>query len=330
MRKPVLTFLSIWLASNVAFSNGVVAPELPLLAEARKAAEFPVLRRLQELTLDLQLLEITVKNRRDQDTEGQIATALREIENEGARRGELFAALRAEQLTTLYSFFALGRRYGAALGVADAEWNELFEAVRSGAVSSGTLAVHGRIGTLNLITLLPLHLGRQLVWKLALPPLDSRNFWLAARRKVQKEGIARLAPINRAALSLRLDELNAPFAAAEASAREFYLASHRRLYASFERHRYAIMQRVELARKALAELGRSNSAMGTPEEYSALYNKLLENLFSYGIDMSLAGGEQRDMAIKGFLFADTPEAAEALLRKLRYTESPATYNSPSS
>src|SRR5689334_11979220 len=100
-----VTVMSFWLLSSVAMSNGSVAPELPILAHSKTSAEYPVLRRLQDLTLDLQLLEVTIKTRRDEATESKISRALKEVESDGQALTERFKAIRQAQLDELYVTF---------------------------------------------------------------------------------------------------------------------------------------------------------------------------------------------------------------------------------
>jgi hypothetical protein len=325
----LMTFMSLWLASSVAFSNGSTAPELELVSRAKSSAEYPVLKRIQDLTLELQLLEITLKNRRDGQLEEGIASAVSDIESKGQKLGDSFRVIRAEQLDALFLLLVQARRFSKFAGVAEAEWNELYDSLRSGTVTAGTLVVHGKKGTLGVLSLSPLHAGKQMVWQVSIPSLDRRNFWVQARTQAAKAHAHGRSAISDAALAKAVARINAPAADAEARAKAYFNGSYSSLYRAFERHRYAILQRVQLARNALAELGKSNAAMGAPEEYAQLYNQLIDNLASYGVDVSLAGNE-RDFAVKGFLFADTPEAASALVKKLKFSPSAGSYNSPSS
>lgn len=330
LTKIASVFLSIWLVSSVAFSNGSVAPELPLLANAKSSVEYPVLRRIQDLTLDLQLLELTIKNRRDSNTEVKIISALREIEEQGVKITERFKAVRSTQLESLYQLMNLARRHGELLGVADAEWDELFDAVRDGSITAGTLTVHGRAGSMNLVSLTPLYIGKQLIWNVTLPSFDRKSFWVQARSRLRYLGAHSNPAIANQALEARVAEMNTSFFDAEKTTKEYFTTSYTKLYLAFETQRYAILQRIELARKALQELQKHSTAMGTPEEFSGLYNQILDNLFSYGVDISLSGSQQRDFAVKGFLFAESPERSQELLKKLKFTPSVASYNSPSS
>lgn len=332
-QDSITLFLCIWLFSSVAFSNGSVAPELPILAQAKSAAEFPILRRLQELTLELQLLEITIKNRRDAATEEKISTSLKEIEEEGAAITARFKNTRAVQLDGIYALFVLGQRYGRMVGVSAIEWEELFSALKEGHLTAGPISVHTRGGSLNLLTISPLTIGRQVIWKVALPAFDRKSYWVQARaRAAAVTGKGSAVDLSNVMLERRIELINSPYASAEQLAKNYFKTSYTKLYSAFEDHRYAVLQRVSLARKALSELSRTSGAMGTPEEYSTLYNQVLDNLFSYGVDISLAGSVQRDFAIKGFLFADSPERSQELLDKLKFRPSaaPAAYNSPSS
>lgn len=328
LQDSITLFLCIWLFSSVAFSNGSVAPELPLLAQSKSTTEYPVLKRLQDLTLELQLLEITVKNRRDEATEEKIAKSLSEIEAEGANVTALFKTTRSEQLDGIYSLFLLGQRYGQALGVPAIEWEELFGALKDGHLTAGPIAVHSRQGTLNLFTISPLTIGKQNIWKVELPAFDRKSFWVQARVRTSGKNTT----LSNAALERRVTLINGQYAETERLAKEYFTKSYAKLYSAFEVHRYAVLQRVMMARKALAELSATKGAMGTPEEYTSLYNQLLDNLFSYGVDISLSGAAQRDFAIKGFLFSDTPERSQELLDKLKFRPgvTPAAYNSPSS
>lgn len=329
LAKSGLTFLSVWLVSSVAMSNGSSAPELPILNQARSSSEYPVLKRIQELTLDLQLLEITIKNRRDAQTEEKLSVALKEIEAQGAALSAKFKSIRASQLDGLYALLATGRRFGRAMGIAEPEWDELFTAVKENAITAGTLSVHGRSGALNLVNITPLYTGKQLVWNISLPAFDRKSFWVQARSRAHKLGGLNSALISNKALEARALELNSSFADAEKSSKEYFTSSYAKLYGAFQTQRYAILQRIEMARKALIELEKHNGSMGTPEEYSTLYNQVLDNLFSYGIDVSLTGAQQRDFAIKGFLFAESPERSQQLLKKLKHIPSGASYNPPS-
>lgn len=327
--KIVFIFMSLWLASSVAFSNGSNAPELPLLAQARNFAEYPVLRRLQDLTLDLQLLEITVKNRRDAQIEEKISGAIKDIENRGAAISDKFKSIRKDQLEGLFTLFNLARAYGNMLGVTSIEWDELLTAVREGAITNGALTIHSRVGRLNILSLTPVYIGRQMVWKISLPAFDRKSYWVQARARANQLGIKKFGCVSNDALNERADRLNFSYAEAEQLTKEYFTDGYSKLYSAFESQRYAILQRVQMARKALVELEHTNTAMGAPEEFSTLYNQLLENLFSYGVDISLSGS-QRDFAVKGFLFAESPERSQQLLKKLRYTPSSAPFNSPSS
>ncbi|MBI3558398.1 MAG: hypothetical protein HY074_19185 [Deltaproteobacteria bacterium] len=328
--KMSATFMSIWLVSSVAFSNGSVAPELPILAGVKNSPEYPVLRRIQDLTLELQLLEITVKNRRDAQIEEKISGAIKAIENQGTQIGDKFKAIRKEQLEGIFSLFTLARTYGNMMGVAAIEWDELLGAIRDGQITAGMLTIHGRSGTLNILSLTPLYIGRQLVWSASLPTFDRKSFWVQARARARYLGYRGVGPISNAALVARTERLNASYGDAEKLTKEFFTTGYSKLYLAFETQRYAILQRVQLARRALVELEKNNTAMGTPEEFSTLYNQVLENLFSYGVDISVSGASQRDFAVKGFLFAESPERSQELLKKLKYSPSSTSYNSPSS
>lgn len=333
LQNSITLFLSIWLFSSVAFSNGSIAPELTILAQAKSAAEYPILRRLQELTLELQLLEITIKNRRDAATEEKISKSLKEIEEEGLALTKRFKNTRTEQLDGIYSLLILGQRFGSLVGVSSIQWEELFGALKDGYLTAGPISVHTRTGALNLITISPLTMGKQVIWKVELPAFDRKSFWVQARvRAAAAYGKETATTLSNANLERRIEQINAPFAGAEQLAKNYFTHSYSKLYSAFEDHRYAVLQRVSLARKALTELSRTNGAMGTPEEYSALYNQVLDNLFSYGVDITLAGSEQRDFAIKGFLFSDSPERSQRLLEKLKFhpNAASAAYNSPSS
>lgn len=323
-QNSTTVFLCIWLFSNVAFSRGSIAPELPLLNTAKTSVEYPLLRRIQELTLDLQMLEITIKNRRDEKTEEKISTSLSEIENEAHTLSEKFRGTRLEQIDGLFSLFTLGRHYGKALGVAPIEWDELFNALKEGQITSGLVVVHTPNGTLNLLTLNPLYMGKQNIWRVQLPTFDRKSFWVQARAKSAALGVR--APIlSNAALEGRFEIINALYGHHETMAKEYFTRSYSKLYGAFEEHRYAVLQRISLTRKALTQLAQTNGAMGSAENYAMLYNRVLEDLFSYGVDI-------RDFAIKGFLFSDSPERSQELLQKLKFHpgESPAAYNSPSS
>lgn len=315
--KIIFIVLSVWLISSVGMSNGLIAPELPILAKS--ASEYPLLRRLQDLTLDLQLLELTIKNRRDSHLEGKISDALKEIETEGLRVGSRFKEIRSSQLENLFMLFSLAKRHGHLLGVAPHEWDELLTLVSSGSLQSGTLTVRSpQKGILNVVKISPLTIGRQIVWNFSLPTTDRHSFWVQVRAHVQK-----------ATLDRKIALLNEPFNEAEELAKKFFADSYAKFYSSFEEHRYAILQRISMARKALTELSKRSGAMGAPEEYASLYNLVLKNLFSYGIDISLSNG-QRDFTIKGFLFAESPERAQELLKKLEFESTSTSYSSPSS
>ncbi|MBI3542120.1 MAG: hypothetical protein HY075_02435 [Deltaproteobacteria bacterium] len=321
--------MSVWLVSSVALSNGSNAPELPILVNAKASVEYPILKKLQDLTLELQLLEITVKNRRDQAIEEKISTAIRQIEEQGAQISERFKNTRKDQLAGLWALFELGRRFDKITGVQPAEWEELLGALRDGQIIAGMITVHGRGGTLNLVSLTPLYIGKQFVWNVQLPQADRKSFWVQTRARAHFLGYRTGGTLADASLAARALAINAPYADAEKTTKEFFNTSYGRLYSAFETQRYAILQRVQMARKALTELEKNNTAMGTPEQYSHLYNQVLENLFSYGVDVSLSGAAQRDFAVKGFLFAESPERSQELLKRLKYTPSVATYNPPS-
>lgn len=321
--RSSVIFMSIWFASSVAFSNGSLAPELPLLANAKSSAEYPILRKLQDHTLELQLLEITIKNRRDAGIESKISTALSQIEQNGSQLGQRFKELRTSQIDHLFALFTIARKYGNALGVNESEWDELIAGLKDGRFKEGTLIVHGKRGSLNLVTLVPLYIGKQLVWSMSLPALDGQNYWVSARQQA-------LANKNLKTLAeAKVAESNKSYETATALSKMYFSESYSKLYGAFETQRYAILQRVMLARKALQELEKNPTSMGTPEEYASLYNQVLDHLFSYGIDVSLSSS-QRDFAVKGFLFAGTPEEAQNMVQKLKYKPSSASYNSPSS
>lgn len=325
-----VVFVSVYLLSSVAMSNGSVAPELPILAQARSTAEYPVLRQIQDLTLELQMLELTIKNRRDSDTEEKISAAIKSIEDEGAAISGQFKRIHTEQLDAIYRLFFLGRHYGGMMGVAPSEWDELFASLKENTLTAGTLAIHARAGTLNLLSLTPLYIGKQLVWNISLPSFDSKSYWVQLRARARLLGVRTGGAFADDALEKRFAKMNEPFGQAEKLTKEYFNTSYAKLYSAFETQRYAILQRVQMARNALQRLERQHTAMGTPEEFSGLYNQVLDNLFSYGVDISLSGA-QRDFAVKGFLFAESPEASEDLLRKLKFTPaSSSSYNSPSS
>lgn len=329
----VTIFLSIWLFANVALSNGSAAPELPLTEQARTSPEYSVLRQLQDLMLELQLFDITIRNRRDAQFEEQLVDAVEGIKAEGARVAATVRAAREQQLEGLFGLFFLGRQHGTALGVAPIEWDELFNAIKEGQIKSGPVSVHTPKGTLTLFSLSSMAIGRAHVWRITMPTFDRKSFWVQARVK-GTPGRRSIPELTNAALDRRFDTFNAPYSGAEKLARNYFSASYSRLYSAFEDQRYAFLQRVALARRALGQLARTNGAMGTPEQYATLYNQVLENLFSYGIDVSLPGEESptRDLAIKGFLFSDSPERSRALVEKLKFHpgEAPSAYNSPSS
>lgn len=265
--KGSVTFMSVWLISSVALSSGSTAPELPILAQSKTSAEYPVLRRVQDLTLDLQLLEITIKNRRDAATEAKISGAIQEIADQGAAIGEKFKNIRTSQLDGLYSIMSTARRYGRMMGVMETEWEELFGALKDGTVSAGMLTVHGRAGTMSLLSLAPLYIGKQLVWNVSLPLFDRKSFWVQARVRARSLGVKNNGSIGNAALDARLAELNTPFAEAERATKDYFTTSYAKLYSTFQTQRYAILQRVQMAKKALQELEKNNGAMGTPEEF---------------------------------------------------------------
>lgn len=329
--KISFIFMSLWLASSVAFSNGVVAPELSILKQAKNTAEYPVLRRIQELTLELQLLEITIKNRRDTQTEEKISSAIKQIENDGAAIADRFKQIRKTQLEGLFGLFMTGKRYGDALGVLPAEWDEILDALREGDLVAGMITVHAKSGVpLNLVSLAPLYIGKQYVWNISLPEFDRKCFWVQARTRGYAIGFRRLgSTIGAKALEKRAETLNASFNDAEQATKKYFTESYVKVSAAFEPHRYAILQRVQMARKALEELEKTNTAMGAPEELSTLYNHVLDNLFSYGVDISLSG-MHRDFEVKGILFAESPERSQELLKKLKYSPShQSSYNPPS-
>ncbi|MEW6055786.1 MAG: hypothetical protein AB1540_04155 [Bdellovibrionota bacterium] len=326
--KVFMITTGILLASAVAIGNGAVAPELPILAQAKSSSEYPLLKRIQDLTLDLQLLEITIKNKRSPETETKIAAALQKNENEGQKLGEKFKALREEQLEQIFSLFMLARRYQEYAQVEDHVWKELFSALRDGQLTAGTLTVPSKSGVLNVLSLVPLEMGKQVLWSISLPQWDKRSYWSQVKRKLPKSN-AHSQPIHPIALGERIQKANQAYAVAEQAARAYFVSCYAELYNAFKDHRYAILQRVTLARKALVELSQSNTTMSVPEQYATLYNRVLENLFSYGVNISL-GTAQRDYSLKGFLFAETPEAAQTLLNKLKFTPSDVSYNSPSS
>lgn len=323
--KVSLTFSSIWLVSSVALSNGVVAPELPILAQAKKSAEYPLLKQVQDMTLELQLLEITVKNRRDAQTEQKTSAAIHDIEQEGMGIGQKFKALRKDQIDALWSLIALAKRYGEIVGIAPTSWDELLTSLREGSIAAGMLTIQSKRGPLNLVNIAPLYIGHQAVWNISLPGIDRKSYWVQARALARRKGYRNLSALGMSALTARVEATNKPFIAAKKLTSDYFGRSYGRLYSAFEPQRYAILQRVQLARKALVELQKTNTAMGTPEELSSLYNQVLDNLFSYGIDISLQGSE-RAFAVKGFLFSESPERAEELLRKLKFTPTALTYN----
>jgi hypothetical protein len=329
----VTLFFCIWLFSNVALSNGSIAPELPLLVDAKDSAEYPLIKRLQELTLDLQLLEITVKNRRDSKIEDRINTSINQIESDGSQMIEQFRASRQTQLDGLYSLLILARRFGHLVGVRSVEWDELYSSIQAGQFGTGKIVVHSARGTLNVFALKPLSVHKNLVWQFELPLFDQKSFWVQLRAKLRSTKSTASA-FSNAALQARVDALNLPYQRAESQAKQFYSASYTKLYSAFEEHRYAVLQRISLARKALVKLSRTAGAMGTPEEYALLYNRMLDNLFSYGVRLSLSGTDDSsgDFTIKGFLFSNTPEHSQELLEKLKFKQSEDTtaYTSASS
>jgi len=313
------TVLYVWLASNLAFSNGSVAPELAILGQAKSFKEFPILKRIQDLTLDLQLLEITIKNRRDQQVEERISAALNDIEREGAELTQNFRIVREEQLQSLSNLLSMIRPEAFGMGVTASQWEEILLKLREGPNTPNTIAVHSKKGPLNILKLTPLYLGHQVVWNVTLPVSDSRSFWMKAKiRTGAKSPILRL-----------VDQINKDFLTTETLARNYHTQSYERLYSAFESHRFAILQRVSLARRALNELAQSTSAMSTPEEYAQLYNQTIESLYTYGVDVSLSG-LQRDFSIKGFLFGDTPEHAAQFMQRLKLAPGTGNFNSPSS
>lgn len=326
--KIALVFVGTWLASSVAFSKGSIAPELPIIMQAKSSAEYPLLRRLQDLTLELQLVELTIKNRRDPQIESKISQALKEIEKSGNDLAKKFKVIHADQLAGLEEVIDLAKNYGPLLGISKIQWEELKAALKDGTISAGNLTVLKKAGPLNLIELSPLSIDRQVVWSVSLPTIDRNNFWVQARSKARAAGQS-ANRITETALKTKLEKINLPYISAEKLAKEYFTGGYEKLYSAFEEHRYAILQRITLARKALMELSKNNGAMGTPEEYAALYNQVLDNLFSYGVDMSLSG-IQRDFAVRGFLFARSPDDAQDLLQKLKYSPSAGSYNSPSS
>lgn len=258
------TFTAAWLFSHVAVSSGGVAPEMTLVEAQRRTAEYPVMRALTDVLLELQLMELAVKNRRDAQLEARLARTMEQVQENGRSLTRRLRGFRSEQNALLENFAsadALSR---------DAE----------------------------------LRLGGETLARFRAP-----------------KGAA-------ASVSRRIDEVNGIFASAKAEHDAFILGSYRSLHEAFQEHRYGLFQRIEAARRGLLQLARMNTTMGVPEESGALYNTILDHLYSFGVDIAL--GESRDITLQGFLLAPEPGEARRRLERLRLAPlSAQTYNSPS-
>ena len=157
--------------------------------------------------------------------------------------------------------------------------------------------------------------------------VDGFNFWNRATKLIKaNHKPMKVLPISVAAL----EKTRTGYCSlkCKAVAAKFYVESHQELYSAFEEHRYEFKPH-ESCEKTLGT-GRTNTSMGVPEEFGALYNQLLEHLYSYGVNVSLSDrGTSHDFTIKGFLFASTPEDSKELLEKLKFVPSTATYTAPS-
>lgn len=319
--KSTTVFLIIWFLSNVGFTNGIDRTELGIIHNSNTNPEAPLIKELQALTYDLQLLELVVKNRRDPNTEAGISSAISEIHSEASEIGKKFRNLHTQQVTTVLDLCNLGKRFGFLVGVDPGQWSNLEKAVTEGAFIGGLATVASQNTLLNVVNLVPIRIGKETVWQFVLPKDDRFSFWnrtLKVSKKLKREMIEEI--INKA---------NVSYSESKQIAESFYKASHKKLYNSFQLQNFGILTRMNNAHKTLKSLSKMNSAMNIPEQYAQLYNQLLDHLYSYGVDISF-NGQDRDFTIKGFLFGDSPEKATDLYRKLKVSVSDETFNSPSS
>ncbi len=319
--KSSTAFLMVWFLSNVALSNGIDQSELSLFHSDQSNPEAPLIKELQAMTYDLQMIELIIKNRRNSKTEDGIANAISQIQEESTLIGKKFRELRTQQITAVLDLYNLGKRFGFLVGVDQGQWSNLDSALKDGSMIGGLATVASNDKLLNVVNLIPLRIGKETVWQIVLPKNDRYSFWhktLKVSKKLKQNMIDEV-----------IQKANTPYLESKKIAENFYKNAHKKLFQSFQSQNFGLLTRMNHAYKAIRALGQMNSAMNIPEQYAQLYNQILDHLYSYGVDISF-NGQDRDFTIKGFLFGETPDSATELYKKLKISNSGETFNSPSS
>ena len=328
--KSIALFIAFWMASQMAFSSGSLAPEMEVLKDERGHAEYSVLRQIHDIIIDLQMMELAIKNRRNPKIEAKLLEATNYVKSQGRILEGQIRASRTRQLDMLTPFIKLASRYGLIIKVSETDIGEAVSKVTLGVFKSGTLCVKSSVNGLEyqFLHLAPMRIGSQYAWHMSLPPAGPLSFWTKVRLKRTAQKLA-IGYVNQDSLKRKLAPINAIYDSCLKDAHHYYEESYAKLYGAFEDQRFGLFQRISAVRKSLIGLSKTNTAMGTPEETGNQFNEVLEHLYSYGIDVSLSD-EQRDFSIQGFLFAPDPTEARKLLDKLRFSPNTSAYNSPNS
>ena len=238
-----------------------------------------MLKRLQDLTLEPQLLNHHQEPPRRRDR--RELSAIRSIEADGLALGEFYRALAAAR--RLYAL-VVGKRFGEQIGVMPAEWTSYWAPSRR--LDHRRPDHNGSAGALNLMTLTPLFIGKQYVWTVSLPTFGPRSFWVQAGRALLLGwGTPSTSPTPpRVARELSALRRRQPPRALQRATRSSTAPSKPSATPSCKECRCALDERAH-------ELGHEQH-----RGILALYNQVLDSLFSYGVDICL--GAQRDFEIK--------------------------------
>lgn len=302
--------------SALGLSNGILENTGPK-RHPHNYSDLSIVRELHQDLLELQILELTLKNRKSPQIEGKIAVALNEIHAQGRFLETEFSTLRKRQIETLEPLLKVARRASPLLGISaeafDSSWNSLLR----NPPFSGPLKITSGKREFTLFQVESLRVGTQPVWRISLPANGNTSFWTYLRSLRNIQGLP-LAGFSSSELNERIISAQKPYEWAMQEIHRFEQESRQRLFEAFNDQRFDLFQRMASARRNLVILSKSSIASGVPEESATLYNQVLEHLFSFGLDISL-NSEQRDLTIQGILFSPRSEDSQRLFDKMKFT-----------
>ncbi len=293
------------------------SPQKQPATDLPKLKEIDSLKKLQDLTFELQILDLQLKNRQDEEVENKIKNSMDWIQSRSQEIVKQFAVFRSYQNTLIREFTQFAKKSGSSLNIQSSEYDHIDTLLESGAIDAGMLTLKSNWlnpDTGNLIPieyefarLSSIRMGHTVVLNIKLPEAIHKNFWHKIRQTTEA--------------SKRIEEINYAFLKAKELAIAFYKESHLKLYHTFEDKRFDLLSKLNQAHRLLIEINKSNNVAKLPHQYAQLYNHILDQILSFGVNVSYSGKE-RDFNIQGFLLAETPEEALNIVENLKFKITP--------